>query len=144
MLFRSSEVRELLEYPSHSVGSIMSTDFIVFKEETTVNEVLHFLREHKPEANTIYALFVVDKSDKFLSSVSLRDIVISNPHKHLKEIMKKNPVTVYDDDNIDELGELVSKYNLLAVPVINKKKQLEGMVVIDDIVEDLLNKGKTK
>ncbi len=140
----SSEVRELLEYPSHSVGSIMSTDFIVFKEETTVNEVLHFLREHKPEANTIYALFVVDSSDKFLSSVSLRDIVISEPAMLLKEIMKKNPVTVFDDDNIDELGELVSKYNLLAVPVINKQKQLEGMVVIDDIVEDLLNKGKTK
>ena len=58
--------------------------------------------------------------------------------------MKKNPVTVFDDDDIDELGELVSKYNLLAVPVINKHKQLEGMVVIDDIVEDLLNKGKTK
>ena len=140
----SDEVRELLEYPSHSVGSIMSTDYLVFKETTIINEVLQQLREQKPEANTIYALFVVDKSDKFLSAITLRDIVVANPDKTLKEIMKKNPVTVFDDDDIDELGELVSKYNLLAVPVINKHKQLEGMVVIDDIVEDLLNKGKTK
>ncbi len=140
----SEEVRELLEYPGHSVGSIMSTDYLSFKENTKVNDVLIFLREQKPEANTIYALFVIDQTDKFLSSVTLRDIVVAHPDSTMKDIMKKNPVTVFDDDNIDELGEIVSKYNLLAVPVINKQKQLEGMVVIDDIVEDLLNKGKTK
>ena len=62
----------------------------------------------------------------------------------MHDIMNKNPITVYDDDDIDVLGDIVSRYNLLAVPVLNKLKQLERMVVIDDIVEDLLNKGKTK
>jgi magnesium transporter len=140
----SDEVRELLEYPGHSVGSIMSTDYFVFHENTVINDVLIKLREQKPEANTIYALFVIDKSDKFLSVVTLRDLVVAPPDKRMKDIMKKKPISVFDDDDIDVLGDLVSKYNLLAVPVINKQRQLEGMVVIDDIVEDLLNKGKTK
>lgn len=140
----SEEVRELLEYPGHSVGSIMSTDYFTFKENSTVSEVVDYLREHQPEANTIYALFIVDAEDKFISSVTLRDVIVAKPDVKLKDIMSKNAVTVFDDDNIDELGELVSKYNLLAVPVINKQKNLEGMVVIDDIVEDLLHKGKTK
>ena len=140
----SEEVRELLEYSSHSVGSIMSTDCVTFKENSTVNEVLAFLREQQPEANTIYALFILDQSEKFVSTVTLRDIVVAHPDSTMEDIMKKNPITVYDDDDVDMLGDIVSRYNLLALPVINKQKELEGMVVIDDIVEDLLNKGKTK
>lgn len=140
----SDEVRELLEYPGHSVGSIMSTDCLTFKENSKVSEVLTFLREQQPEANTIYALFILDEAEKFVSTVTLRDIVVAHPDSTMEEIMKKNPITVYDDDDVDMLGDIVSRYNLLALPVINKNKQLEGMVVIDDIVEDLLNKGKTK
>ncbi len=140
----SAEVRELLEYPRHKVGSIMSTDCLTFYENDKVSEVLTFLREKKPEANTIYALFIIDDVEKFVSTVSLRDIVVASPESTMRDIMKKNPYSVYDHDDIDMLGDIVSRYNLLAVPVINKQKQLEGMVVIDDIVEDLLNKGKTK
>ena len=140
----SEEVRELLEYPGHSVGSIMSTDCLTFQENSKVTEVLSFLRDKQPEANTIYALFIIDNFEKFVSTVTLRDIVVAHPDSTMGDIMKRNPVTVYDDDDIDMLGDIVSRYNLLAVPVINKQKQLEGMVVIDDIVEDLLNKGKTK
>ncbi len=140
----SAEVRELLEYPRHTVGSIMSTDCLTFKENAKVNEVLMFLREKKPEANTIYALFIIDNFEKFVSTVTLRDLIVAPPDSTMEDIMKINPITVYDDDDIDMLGDIVSKYNLLALPVINKQLQLEGMVVIDDIVEDLLNKGKTK
>jgi magnesium transporter len=58
--------------------------------------------------------------------------------------MRKNPVFVEDNDKLDSLAEIVSKYNLLAVPVVNKHEVLEGMVVIDDIVDDLLGARKTK
>ena len=57
--------------------------------------------------------------------------------------MKHNPITVFDDDKVDSLAELVSKYNLLAVPVINKKRMMEGVVVVEDIVDDLLGHRKT-
>jgi len=140
----SKEVRELLEYPDKVVGSIMSTDYMTFSSDLTVEETFRALRKEKPEPSYIYSIFVVDNKDKLVSAVSLGELVISDPLLTLGQIMKRNPVTVFDDDDIDSLAEIVSKYNLLAVPVINRSQELEGVVVIEDIVEDLLDKRKTK
>ena len=140
----SEEVRELLEYPNKYVGSLMTTDYYTFNEELTIGETLEELRKQKPEPAHIYTIIVIDKNERFLSSISLGEMVIADPSRHLKEIMKKNAVSVYDNDKVDSLAELVSKYNLLAVPVINKNRQMEGIVVVEDIVEDLLSRGKTR
>jgi CBS domain-containing protein len=140
----SEEVRELLEYRDKHVGSLMSTDYYAFNEDLTVAEILDELRRQQPEPAHIYSIIVTDKYDRFLSAISLGEIVIADPAVHLKEIMKKNAICVYDDDNVDSLAELVSKYNLLAVPVINKERYMEGIVVVEDIVEDLLSKRKTR
>jgi magnesium transporter len=140
----SQEVRELLEYDDNAVGSIMSTDYLTFSGDMTVEETIAEIRRQKPEPVTIYAIFVVDKHDRLTSSISLGELIIADPKMMLKQVVKKKPVTVFDDDKIDTLAELVSKYNLLAVPVINKEKKMEGMVVVEDIVEDLLSSRKTK
>lgn len=140
----SEEVRELLEYSDRSVGSIMSTDFLSFHENETVEQALKTIRESKPEESLLYTLFIVNHGGKLLASVSLRDLIISEPNVQLGEIMRKNPVAVLDEDKLDSLAEIVSKYNLLAVPVINNNNILEGMVVIDDIVDDLLGERKTR
>jgi Mg/Co/Ni transporter MgtE len=57
--------------------------------------------------------------------------------------MKEEPIYLYDDQGIDDIAEIISKYNLLAIPVIDKQNLLQGMVVIDDVVEDLVNKRRT-
>jgi len=140
----SSEVRELLEYSHHTVGSIMNTDFISFHENETVGQALDTIREARPEEPLLYNLFIVAHNGKLKATVSLRDLVVSQPDVVLKEIMRKNPISVVDYDKMDSLAEIVSKYNLLAVPVVNKHQVLEGMVVIDDIVDDLLGDRKTR
>jgi magnesium transporter len=140
----SEEVRELLEYPDKVVGSIMSTDFHTFSEEMTVQEVINEIRRQQPEPSNIYSIFVTDKNDKLVSAISLMELIITDPSLKLKKISKKKPITVFDQDKVDSLAELVSKYNLLAVPVINHDMELEGVVVVEDIVEDLLNRRKTK
>jgi magnesium transporter len=140
----SSEVRELLEYSDRRVGSIMNTEFISFHENETVEQALATIRLTKPEEPLLYNLFVVTHSGKLMATVSLRNLVISDPAVILKDIMRKNPVSVEDNDKLDSLAEIVSKYNLLAVPVVNKNQILEGMVVIDDIVDDLLGARKTR
>jgi CBS domain-containing protein len=140
----SEEVRELLEYHDKYVGSLMSTDYYTFDEHLTVSETLAELRRQQPEPAHIYSIIVTDKNDRFLSAISLGELVIANPEKYLKDIMNKNPVSVYDHDKVDSLAELVSKYNLLSVPVINTERQMEGVVVVEDIVEDLLSRRKTK
>lgn len=140
----SEEVRELLEYPNKFVGSLMTTDYYTFNEELTVAETFEELRKQQPEPAHIYAIIVTDRNEHFLSSISLGELVVADPAKHLKEIMNKHAVSVFDDDKVDSLAELVSRYNLLAVPVINKNREMEGIVVIEDIVEDLLSRRKTR
>lgn len=140
----SEEVRELLEYNKNEVGSLMTTDYILFTETMSVQETLEELRRQKPEPARIYSLLVADKNEKFIATVSLRDLVVSEPDVMLKDIMEEDAISLYDDDKIDSLAELISKYNLLAIPVTDKEMKMQGMVVIDDIVEDLLDRRKTK
>jgi magnesium transporter len=140
----SEEVRELLEYPDKVVGSIMTTDFLTFNENMTVEETISEIRKVQPEPSNIYSIFVTDKNNKLVVAISLMELIIANPSLKLKEITKQKPLTVFDQDKVDSLAELVSKYNLLAVPVINHAMEMEGVVVVEDIVEDLLNRRKTR
>ncbi|ADY56667.1 MgtE intracellular region [Syntrophobotulus glycolicus DSM 8271] len=141
----SEEIRELMEYPENSVGALMTTDYISFKKEMSVNEVLKELRSIKPEIDTIYSLYIVDEAGKLTGAVSLRDIVVSEPETILQDIMDAKVLFVYDLDEIDLLNEIVSKYSLLAVPVVDKEKEtLLGMVIIDDIMTNLLKVRRKK
>ena len=140
----SEEIRELLEYEDKEVGSLMTTDYLSFRESMTIEETLNELRIQKPEADMIYSLFITDTDEKLIATVSLRDLVISTPTMTLAEIMNKQFISVLDEDKIDTLASIISKYDLLAIPVTDEQNKLMGMVVIDDIVEDLMYKGKTR
>ena len=140
----SQEVRELLEYSDKSVGGWMTTEVLSFNENKTVEEVIREFRDKKPEAAEMYNLFVTDNHEELIATFSLRDLIISQPENTIKEFMKTDPIYLYDDQDIDEIAEIVSKYNLLAVPVVDHNQKLQGMVVVDDIVEDLIDKRKTK
>jgi magnesium transporter len=139
----SQEVRELLDYPENSVGSIMSAEVLSFNENKTIEEVLIELRHKKPETETLYNLFVTNESEVLIATFSIRDLVISEPDIIISQIMKPSPVHLHDYQKIDEIAEIISKYNLLAIPVVDSDDVLQGMVVIDDVVEDLINKRRT-
>jgi len=140
----SQEVRELLEYDDNLVGSLMTTDYLSFSANKTVEEVLDELRSKKPEAAELYNLFVIEKNDKLTGTFNLRDLVVAEPNLMISEIMKSEPVYLFDDQNTRAIAGIVSKYNLLAVPVVDRNHLLQGMVVVDDVVEDLINKRRTK
>jgi magnesium transporter len=140
----SQEVRELLEYEDDLVGSIMTTDYMSFPGTKTVEDVLIELRLRKPEPAELYNLFVTEKDEKLIGTFTLRDLVVSEPGTEINQIMKSEPVSLYDDQKTSAIAEIVSKYNLLAVPVIDQEDQLQGMVVVDDVVEDLMSERRTK
>jgi len=139
----SQEVRELLEYEDDSVGSIMTTEILAFNPTKTVEDVIKEIRHRKPEAVELYNLFVTDTKDELIGFFTLRDLIVSEPNTTINQIMKEEPIYLYDDQGIDDIAEIISKYNLLAIPVIDKNNILQGMVVIDDVVEDLVNKRRT-
>ncbi|MGE5394393.1 MAG: magnesium transporter MgtE N-terminal domain-containing protein [Candidatus Saccharibacteria bacterium] len=138
----SQEVRELLDYPDNTVGSIMSTEVMSFNKNTTVAEVFAELRAQKPEAESLYNLFVTDENEVLIATFSLRDLVVSEPDTRIHQIMKPSPVRLHDTQEIDEIAEFVSKYNMLAIPVVDQKEVLQGMVVIDDVIDDLMDKRR--
>jgi len=139
----SQEVRELLEYPDNSAGGLMTTDVLAFRSELTVDDVIKELRLKKPEPSELYTLFVTEKNDELVGTFNLRDLIIAQPETSVGQIMKSEPVFLYDDQKIDDIAETISKYNLLAVPVVDRENLLQGMVVVDDVVEDLINKRRT-
>ena len=140
----SQEVRELMEYPEHTVGSLMSTDYISFKEHLTVDQTLNELRRLKPESDTIYYLYVVDDEERLTAVLSLRDLVVAEPWTRLDQIMNRKIIFVYDTDPINSLVEIISKYSLLAIPVVDREMKMMGMVIIDDVVYELLKPKKRK
>ena len=135
----SSEVRELLEYEENEIGSLMNSDFYSFVEHTTVSNVLDFLRIEKPESSVIYNIFVTDRKDRLIGAVSLRDLIISSPESILKQIMGRSINYVFDNDSIKILPKLISKYNLLSVPVVDDELKILGSVVIDDVIDELMS-----
>jgi CBS domain-containing protein/sporulation protein YlmC with PRC-barrel domain len=139
----SQEVRELMEYDENTIGSIMSTDFFSYQQNVMVSQVIDGIRAYKPEESSLYSLFVTSPSNELLGSFSLRDLVIADPAATVDTIMKSNPVCLLDEDRLHTVADLISKYNLLAVPVVDHRKKLQGIVVVDDIVEDLTNKKRT-
>jgi magnesium transporter len=143
-LVSSQEVRDLLEYDDDLVGSIMTTDYLSFSATTTVAEVLVELRSKKPESAELYNMFVTKSDDELIGSFNLRDLVVSEPNLSVSSIMKSEPVSLFDNQKVSAIAEIVSKYNLLAVPVVDPDNLLQGMVVVDDVIEDLIHKRRTK
>ncbi len=139
----SQEVRELLEYDDDLVGSIMTTDYLAFSATMSVAEVLVELRARKPESAELYSMFVTESDDTLIGTFNLRDLVVSEPYITVSGIMKSEPVSLLDNQKVGAIAEIISKYNLLAIPVVDEGNQLQGMVVIDDVIEDLTNKRRT-
>ncbi|MBZ9635671.1 magnesium transporter MgtE N-terminal domain-containing protein [Clostridium sp. FP1] len=139
----AGEIRELLGYDSKAVGSLMSTDFVFFNNNETINEAIENLRILKPEEDELFSLYVVDENDKLIGTLSLRDLIISEPTSKISAIMNKKFKSMFDTDSIKDLIKNVSKYNLVAIPVTNHEMKLLGNVIINDIIYELL-KNKRK
>jgi magnesium transporter len=139
----SQEVRDLLEYPDNSVGSIMSTEVLTYKETLSVDEILNDIRIKKPEAEELYSLFVTGEKDELIATFTLRDLILAPASKKISEIMKPSPAHLHDYEKLDEVAEMISKYSLLSIPVVDEENILQGTVVVDDVVEDLINKRRT-
>lgn len=136
----SCEVRELMEYPEDTVGSLMTTDFVAFTADTTVDAVFEQLRKTKPESDTIYSIYVTDQTGRLQGSVSLPTLAVSAPQTTLAELMDAEPKFVYDTDKLNVLLKLLSKYSMLVVPVVSSADILIGTIVIDDVIYRLFRK----
>jgi magnesium transporter len=138
----SDEVRELMEYDDKEIGSLMSTDYLFYTGEKTIEYVIENIREIKPEHEEIHYIYVIDVENKLRGTVSLRDVIVSEPALRLEVIMNKDFIYMQDTDKISGLIDVVSKYNLFAMPILDEGMELVGNVVVNDIVYEFLKNRK--
>lgn len=134
----AEEVRELLGYPEDSAGGIMTTAYVAISEDLTAGQAIEKLRELEPDAETIYYVYVVDADERLVGVLSLRDLIVAKPDAPVREFMHDEPVAVGVLTHQDEVAQVVARYNLLAVPVVDDQGRLQGIVTVDDAIDTVL------
>lgn len=134
----ADEVRQLLGYPEDSAGGIMTTEFIAISSDLTADQTIGRLRELEPDAETIYYIYVVADDGRLAGVLSLRDLIVARPDARIGEFMIPEPVTVGLLDSQEEVAQVVARYNLLAVPVVDEENRLAGIVTVDDAIDTVL------
>jgi CBS domain-containing protein/sporulation protein YlmC with PRC-barrel domain len=133
-----AEVRELLGYPEDSAGGIMTTEYVAVTDELTAAQTIQRLRELEPDAETIYYVYVTDDAEHLVGVLSLRDLIVALPETPIRDVMKVEPVAVDILADQDEVAQVVARYNLLAVPVVDAHGVLQGIVTVDDAIDTVL------
>lgn len=134
-----AELEDLLQYPDHTAGGIMTTEFVRLDPEMTVADALKHIRSVAQEKESIYACYVIDAAtDKLLGAVSLRDLVMAELDCPVRKMMRRKPVTVNALDDQEVVAQKIGKYNLLAVPVVEADGSLVGFVTVDDVIDVLI------
>lgn len=131
----AAEVRELLEYDKTTAGGLMTTEYIAFPATLTAEQTINELRRLAPETETIYYVYVVDEAEHLTGVISLRNLIVAAPETALSDIMITDVIFVQDDAPQEEVAEFISKYDLLALPVVDKDKSLLGIVTVDDVLD---------
>jgi len=139
----SSEIRKevegLLQYPPHTAGGNMTTEFVRLDPKMTVGDALKHIRTVAQDKESIYACYVMEPNTAhLLGAVSLRDLVMAELDRPLTAVMRRKPVTVNALDDQEAVAKKIAKYNLLAVPVLEKDQSVVGFVTVDDIIDVLV------
>jgi magnesium transporter len=134
---RGEEVAELLQYGDESAGGIMSRGFVALNERITVQQAIDYLRVLQPPADRAYYLYIVDDERVLRGVVSIRDLLVSAPTTHLREITQRDAHAVTTDADQEEAAQILQKYNLMAVPVVDAEGRLEGVMTVDDLIDVL-------
>ena len=135
---KATQIRKLLQHRDETAGGLMTTEFIALPQNLTAEQVISRLREIEPDAETIYYLYVVDEAGHLAGVLSLRRLITSPPDKLISEIMIKENITVSPEMTHREVANFISKYNLLAVPVVDQDKKILGIVTVDDVMDFIL------
>jgi len=132
----SQEVQQLLKYPEETAGGIMNTDFLALNEDFTASRAIEALRQFAKNAKTqiVYA-YVVDKEKNFVGVLPIKNLVTAAPNEKISQLVNRNVITVEPDLDQEEVARIVSKYDLLAVPVVDKNNKLLGRVTVDDVID---------
>jgi magnesium transporter len=128
------EVRELLEYDEDSAGGMMNTEAIVLPEDTTLDMAMGRVREHEDLLESTHVLFLTDTGGRVTATVPLARLFRTNGATQLKDLASERLIATTPEETRDRVTELFDKYNLLALPVLDKDGALAGVITADDVI----------
>jgi magnesium transporter len=133
----------LLGYSPNTAGRIMTTEYVSLKQHRTVFQALERIRNLANVTETVYSLYVTDGDRSLVGILSLRDLVIAQPHQTIEEIMTREVIYVHTDTDQEEVARTIQHYDFLAVPVVDAERRLVGIVTVDDVI-DILEQEATE
>lgn len=131
----SQQLKMLLGYEEDSAGGLMTTQYIALRSSYNTGQALQKIKQIGPRTEIIETIYVVNRKNELLGTADLRHILAEPEDTLLEEIMDTNVISVYPDVDQEEVSLLVSKYDLKAIPVVNRRNALLGIITIDDIVD---------
>ena len=134
----AEDVEELLAYREDTAGGLMTTEYVAVLHTLTAAQAIDRLRQLEPNAESVYYVYVVDEEEHLLGVLSLRDLIVAKPETKIRDFMIKNVISVGVDAGPRDVAEVTSKYNLLAVPVVDQHNRIQGIVTVDDVMERVM------
>lgn len=132
------EAQLLLQYDENTAGGLMTTQFVTLPQATRSDHALALVKTAALDKETIYSIYVTDRNGRLVGVVSLRELLAADPLLRLADIMYEQVVSVTPDVDQEEVARLISRYDILALPVVDDEEKLLGIVTVDDIIDVLV------
>ena len=130
-----STINRLLQYPEESAGSLMTTEFMDYREDMTVADALSHIREVGGDREDIYKGYVISKDKRLCGVVDAKELVLANGDTPIIDLMQSDIVHIHTLDDKEEVGKLFGKYNETSLPVVDKDEHIVGIITLDDAIE---------
>lgn len=134
----AEDIQELLRHEDDTAGGLMTNKYIAYPPDMTVRDAMERLKTEAKDVETAYYIYVLDKDEKLIGIVSLRELLFAEPAGTLADVMETNIKTVFPEEDRMVVAEIISKYNLLALPVKDETGRMHGIITVDDIIDFLL------
>lgn len=138
----AADIQELLTYDEDTAGGLMAKELVKVYETWTVAGCLRKIRAQAKDVKRVHSIYVVNKEEKLIGRLSLKDLLIADNETKIKAIYIPKVDSVHVDEDAEEVAKLMAKYDLEAVPVINDNKVLLGRITIDDIVDVIIEEAE--
>jgi magnesium transporter len=130
-----NEIRRLWKFAEGTAGAVMTTEYAFLPADIDVRTGLERLRFQAPNKETIYYIYITDAQRHLQGMISLRDLIMSKPQAVLAKIMQTNVISVRHDMEVEEVAAAISKYDFLALPVVDAENRLLGIITVDDVID---------
>ena len=131
-----SSINQILRYPENSAGALMTMEYVSLRPDMTVEESILRIRRQGVDKETIYTCYVLAKDRTLLGIVTVKDLLLAeSDDTEIQEIMTENVISVTTQDDQEEVAKMFSKYNFLALPVVDTEKRMVGIVTFDDAMD---------